>query len=474
MQTQCNANQLTIKGLFNLGRRKVVVDDSAGQVTSDAGGLLLREVAHGSGLLRRFADCFEDHRRQDWIEHSVLELVAQRVYGICLGYEDLDDHDRLRSDPLLAALVGKTDPEGKNRRRKVDRGKALAGKSTLNRVELTPKDANCAHRYKKVVYDEDKLKAAFVDAFIDAQKSPPKERLILDIDPTDDRIHGHQEGRFFHGYYGCHCYLPLYIFCGDDLLWSELRTSDGDATKGTLPAVKFIVERLRQKWPEVSILLRADSDFSRDELMNWCEENNVDFVFGLSRNARLQRKIHKTLKRARRCYVKTHKAARRYRSFRYRTLKSWSRSRRVVGKAEYLKKGANPRFVVTSLAEKDFDPQTVYENIYCARGDMENRIKEQQLGLFADRTSSHTIRANQLRLWFSSMAYVLMQTLRRVGLCGTQLEKAQMWTLRQRLFKVGALIHISIRRFWVRLSSHHPMVPLWPKILHQIEAAYPR
>ncbi len=472
MQTECTDKQLTIKGLHDAGRRKVVVDDSGGHVSSDAGGLLLREVDQATGLIRKFSECFEDYRREDLIEHTVPELLAQRIYGICLGYEDLNDHDRLRSDPLIATLVGKADPEGKTRRCKRDMGKALAGKSTLNRVELTPKKADATHRYKKVVYDEAKIQRFFVEAFMDAQQTTPSE-LVLDIDPTDDRIHGKQEGRFFHGYYGDYCYLPLYIFCGDELLWSELRTADASAAKGARPALAAIVACLRERWPNVRIVVRADSDFSTDDLMNYCESHDVDYVFGLARNARLLRKLHKPFKKARRRFVKTQAAARRYTSFRYRTRKSWSRARRVIGKAEYLRKGENPRFVVTSLSKNAVDPKTVYERWYCPRGDMENRIKEQQLGLFADRTSSHTMRANQLRLWLASMAYVLMQTLRRVGLRGTALEKAQVWTLRERLLKVGAVISFSVRRLWVRLSSHHPLLPLWPRILARIAAAYP-
>jgi hypothetical protein len=471
MQTECSNGQQVIKGLEKLGRREVFVDDSGGQETSDAGGLLLREVASSSGMLRRFAECFEDHRKPELTEHTVLELIGQRVFGVCLGYEDLNDHDRLRSDPLIAALVGKLDPEGKNRRRTADRGKALAGKSTLNRLELTPKNANAASRYKKVVYDEEALKAFFVEEFIRSQRQQPKE-VVLDIDPTDDRVHGHQEGRYYHGYYGDYCYLPLYVFCGEELLWSELRTADKGASKGALPAVKLIVERLRRRFPKVRIVLRGDSDFSRDELMSWCEQHDVDFVFGLARNARLVKKLHKRLKTARRQYVKTGQSGRVYKSFGYRTHKTWSRSRRVVGKAEYLRKGPNPRFVVTSFGPQDYDSQSLYETLYCARGDMENRIKEQQLGLFADRTSSHTLRANQLRLWFASMAYVLMQTLRRVGLRGTPLARAQVWTLRERLLKVGAVISVSVRRFCVRLSSHHPLVPIWPKVLQQVAANY--
>lgn len=457
MKTECTVKQIEFKGLE---KREVVAEFSGVHVTSDAGALLLREVEQSHKILGQFARCFEDHRNPAWIEHSVLELISQRVYGICLGYEDLNDHDRLRSDPLLATLVEKTDPSGQNRRQKRDRGKACAGKSTLNRMELTREAVGDRERYKKISTDAEAIKRCFVDLYIQGETPPPKE-IILDIDTTDDTIYGHQEGRFFHGYYGDYCYLPLYIFCGDAPLWMELRSSNIDGACGAKEAIAFVVERIRRAWPDVHIVVRGDSGFCRDELMSYCETEGIDYVFGLSKNERLLKRIEKALKKSRRRHAKTHQSSRRYIEFQYRTLKTWSKARRVVGKAEHLAKGPNPRFVVTSLSNAVHRKQDLYEHVYCARGDMENRIKEQQLGLFADRTSTHTLRANQLRLWFSGIAYVLMRTLRRKALRHTELASAQVWTIRERLFKIGAVVKVSVRRIWIQLSSHYPLRDLF-------------
>ncbi len=468
MHTQCIPEQLEFQGL---GNRKVVTDFSGGRITSDAGGLLLREVEKGAGILRGFADCFVDHRAPELVEHSVLELVSQRVYGIALGYEDINDHDELRRDALLATLVGKTDPTGKDRIRERDQGFPLAGKSTLNRLELAPADTETTNRYHKIVCRPDAVDRFFVDTFLNAYPKPQK-RVILDFDATDDPLHGDQEGRFFHGYYGCYCYLPLYVFCDDHLLCARLRPSDIDAAKGSLEELVRIVGQIRDRWPDVQIIVRGDSGFARDDLMTWCEDNGVDYIFGLARNNRLVKMIVKQLKKAKKRFWKTGRAARCYRDFRYRTLKSWSRTRRVVGKAEQLSKGENPRFVVTSLSKQEFAAQELYEDLYCARGDMENRIKEQQLGLFADRTSSTMFFANQLRLWFSSVAYVLLSELRRVGLKGTELARAQCSTIRTKLLKVGALVSLSIRRVWVRCASGYPYQRIFAMILANLRTHY--
>jgi hypothetical protein len=393
------------------------------------------------------------------------------VYGIALGYEDINDHDDLRHDRLLATLVGKTDPTGADRLREQDRGFPLAGKSTLNRLELAPAGVESKHRYHKIVCQPEKVDRFFVDTFLDANPRRPK-RIILDFDATDDPLHGEQEGRFFHGYYGCYCYLPLYVFCGDHLLCARLRPSNIDASYGALDELMRIVGRIRERWSDVQIIVRGDSGFARDDLMSWCEDNGVDYIFGLARNNRLVRRIRKQLNKAKKRHWKTGEPARYFRDFRYRTLKSWSRTRRVVGKAEQLSKGENPRFVVTSLAKEDLAAQQLYEDLYCARGDMENRIKEQQLGLFADRTSSTMFSANQLRLWFSSVAYVLLSELRRVGLKGTALARAQCSTIRTKLLKVGALVSLSIRRVWVRCASGYPYQRIFATILANLRTHY--
>jgi hypothetical protein len=449
----------------------VVADFSGGRITSDAGALFLREVEMGTGILRRFAECFDDYRHPLLIEHTVPELVAQRVYAITLGHEDINDHDMLRGDALLAILVGKSDLTGAKRVRERDRGFPLAGKSTLNRLELAPADTASTHRYHKIVCRPEAVDRFFVDAFLDAYPKPQKT-VILDFDATDDPLHGEQEDRFFHGYYGCYCYLPLYVFCDEHLLCARLRPSNIDAAKGSLEELERIVGQIRERWLDVKIIVRGDSGFARDDLMTWCEDNGVDFIFGLARNNRLVKKIAKQLKKAKKRFWMTGRAARCFRDFRYRTLNSWSRTRRVVGKAEQLPKGENPRFVVTSLSKEQFATQALYEDLYCARGEMENRIKEQQLGLFADRTSSTIFFANQLRLWFSSVAYVLVSELRRVGLKGTELARAQCSTIRTKLLKVGAHVSLSVRRIWLRCASGYPYQGIFAKILANLQAHY--
>ncbi len=471
MKTQCNASQLEFHAL---GRRKVIGNFDGGNITSDAGGLLLRETEKQTGIVRQFAKCFKDLRDPHRIEHSIKELVSQRVYGLALGYEDLNDHDELRRDPLLAVLVGKEDPEGETRVRKQDRGKAMAGKSTLNRLELTPADpTETEKRYKKILMREEEIDRLFVEVFLQAHAEAPKE-IILDVDATDDPLHGNQEGRFFHGYYMNYCYLPLYIFCGESLLCARLRPSNIDASEGTVEELERIVEQIRTAWPEVRIIVRGDSGFCREEIMNWCESHEIDYVFGLAKNERLKAIIDKELQQAQRLYEETNKAARVYKDFYYETLKSWSRKRRVVAKAEYLDKGSNPRFVVTSIENQRMDVRTVYENLYCGRGDMENRIKEQQLWLFADRTSAGKMRANQLRLYFSSVAYMLMQALRRLGLKGTKMATAQCNTIRLKLFKIGAQVRISVRKVWVSLASGYPYLDLFHQIYRNLQALTPR
>jgi hypothetical protein len=452
MATECSSLSFDFQPL---GTREVTARFDGGTITSDAGGLLLREIEAKTGLLADLARCFDDFRDPELIEHSVADLVKQRVFALALGYEDLNDHDQLRADPLLATLVGKRDVTGEQRTAPRDRGKPLAGKSTLNRLELTPVGATADSRYKKIVARHQDLAAWFVEAFLRLQAEPPEE-LILDLDATDDPIHGHQSGRFFHGYYDSYCYLPLYIFCGAHLLLAKLRPADIDAAAGAVKQVAWIIEQIRQRWPQVRIILRGDSGFCRENLMTWCETNGVDYLFGLAKNQRLLKILGAELHTAQQCFAATGEPAREFKDFTYRTRRSWGRERRVVGKAEYLAKGANPRFVVTSLSAERFAAQELYEDVYCGRGDMENRIKEQQLCLFADRTSCQTMRANQLRLWLSSAAYVLVQTLREQGLKHTPLAKAQCDTIRLKLLKIGAIIRVSVRRVWFSLAESCP------------------
>jgi hypothetical protein len=450
----------------DLGSRQVLADFLGGRITSDAGALLLRELEAQLGLLESFARCFTDHRDPQRIEHSLVALLKQRIFGLCLGYEDLNDHDRLRHDPLLAVLAGVTDPLGEDRARASDRGKALAGKSTLNRLELTPVGADDDSRYKKIVAHMSRIENYFPEVFVRQQATPPS-RIVLDLDATDDPIHGQQLGRFFHGYYGHYCYLPLYIFAGDHPLAALLRPSNIDASAGCLPHLERVVGRLRQSWPQVEIVLRGDSGFCREYLMRWCEAHQVDFVFGLAKNQRLLRIVGKEMHEAKESFTRTQQPARVFKDFVYCTHKSWSRSRRVVGKAEHLAGDkANPRFVVTSLSESAFDAQTLYEQQYCARGDMENRIKEQQLYLFADHLPCETMRANQLRLYFSTVAYVVLRAFREFGLQQTPLAGAQCDTIRVRLLKIGAVVRVSVRRVVVSLSEAYP----WHELFGQVWA----
>jgi len=445
-----------VLGFHPLKQRQIRAQFDGGAISSDGGGLLLREVEKRIGILRQFAACFTDYRNPDLIEHTVQELVAQRVYGLALGYEDLNDHEELRNDPLLAVLVEKSDPSQE----------VLAGKSTLNRLELSKETASRKERYKKIVLDHGAVDRMLVEVFLEAHRETPKE-IILDLDATDDPLHGKQEGRFFHGYYGHYCYLPLYIFCGEFLLCARLRSSKIDASAGSVEELKRIVAQIRSVWSRVRIVVRGDSGFCREELMAWCEAEGVDYLLGLAKNERLKAEIAKEMEEAKAQYQETARAARRFKEFVYQTRESWSRARRVVAKAEHLEKGENPRFVVTSLSREVRPAQALYEELYCGRGDMENRIKE-QLMLFSDRTSTHYLRSNQLRLYFSSIAYVLLQMLRRMGLAGTELAKAQCSTIRLKVLKIGALIRITVRKVWVSLAGGYPYVTLFRQVYEKL------
>ena len=455
-QTECNHPPLLFPELC---ARTVVVDFEAPRVSSDGGGVLLGRLDRSYGYLMRFAACFTDFRDAGSIEHSTLELLRQRVYGIALGYEDLNDHDTLRADPLLAALCGKRDPTGQDRLREKDRGHALAGKSTLNRLELTPPDAGAGARYKKIVADAAALEDLFITEFV---RSLPRDttRVVLDLDATDDPIHGQQEGRFFHAYYGDYCYLPLYVFCGDWPVLAWLRPSDRDAAWGAVDKVAKIVAALRRKFPRLKIILRADSGFCRDELLRWCELHGVNYLCGLARNAVLERKLQSPLAVARqKSQAQEGAAARVFCQFTYRA-KKWHAPRWVIGKAEWTQGEANPRFLITNLSPLEFEAQELYEKEYCGRGNMELRIKEQQLDMFADRTSTEGLRSNQLRLWFSTLAYLLVNQLRRVALRGTELAVATCGSIRLKLFKIGALVRVSVRRVRVSLSAAWPRAAL--------------
>jgi hypothetical protein len=427
--------------------RRVVAAFDGGAITSNAGALLLGATDRAINLVGRFAACFRDARMPERVEHDITTLVGQRIFGIALGHEDVVDHDQLRHDPVLAVLAGKLAA----RRRDCA---PLAGKSTLNRLEHAP--AGEPGRYHRIGHDAAAIEGVFVDLFLEAHRKAPPRQIILDLDATDVPLHGHQEGRFFHGYYDAYCYLPLYVFCGRHLLAAKLRRADIDASTGAVEEVARIVRRIRACWPRVRILLRADSGFAREALMAWCEANRVDFLFGLARNARLVEEIAIDLAWAEDEATRTGRPARRFRDFRWSTLDSWSRRRRVVAKAEWTRGEANPRFVVTSLKPAEAEARTLYERIYCARGEMENRIKECQLDLFAGRASAATMRANQLRLWFASMAYVLLCALRRIGLAHTQFATATCGTLRLALLKIGAQVRRSVRRVAIAMASGHP------------------
>ena len=445
--TECTQESFAFAAHFS---RRVVAQFDGAWMTSDGGGLLLRRTEHKIRLLPRVAACFRDGRDPARVEHRLPEMLAQRIYGLALGYEDLNDHEQLRHDPLLALLAGQREPD-----------QPLAGKSTLNRMELTPEGAKAAadDRYHKITYSPAQLDALLVDIFLEAHSVPPAQ-IVLDLDATDTPLHGQQEERFFHGYYGEYCYLPLYIFCGEHLLCARQRASNQDASAGAREEVERIVGQIRRQGPQVQIILRADSGFCREELMAWCESQRVDYVFGLARNERLEAEIAALLAQAQNQHQQTKQAARVFGEFAYQTRTSWSCARRVVAKAEYLDKGPNPRFVVTSLGAETWAARELYEQLYCARGEMENRIKE-QLSLFADRMSTATLRANQLRLHLSSLAYVLVHALRRLGLAATEWARAQVNTIRLRLLKIAAEVRLSARRICLRYPRAYPWKPLF-------------
>jgi len=455
--TECNPTELRAKAP---GRREFVARFDGGEITSDAGALLLGAVEKRRRILCRLAGCFADHRSPNRIEHTVEEIVSQRVLAIALGYEDVNDHALLRFDPLLAALAGKDDPQNK----------PLAAPATIHRLELSHPELAEEDRYCRISLEPDAVDHLLIDLFLEAHDEPPEE-IVLDLDATDDPIHGKQQGRFFHGYYDCYCYLPLYIFAGDHLLCARLRTANQDGAAGSKEELERIVGRIRKAWPKTRIIVRADSGFCREWLMRWCEKEKVDYVLGIAKNERLKAAIETDLEEARLLHERTGKPARLFTDFSYRTLNSWSRSRRVIGKAEHLDRGSNPRFVVTSFSEQQWEAQELYENLYCARGEMENRIKEQQLHLFADRTSACVMRANQIRLYFSSFAYVLLSELRRIGLAGTEMARAQCGTIRLKLLKIGARVRVTVRKIWIAMSESWPHREILLHAWHRLRPA---
>jgi hypothetical protein len=429
-------------------RRSVVAGFDGGDITSNAGALLLGQVDLGLGLMRRFARCFKDRRDPRYVEHRIETLVGQRIFGLALGYEDLNDHDELRKDPTFAVLMGKLKPVLRSD------CEALAGKSTLNRLEHTPKRK--AAKYHKIDCDGELVDALLVDLFLEAHERAPRE-IVLDLDNTDIPLHGGQEGRYFHGHYDEYCYLPLYVFCGRYLLLARQRLANVAGSDGAVEEMAAIIQQIRRTWPKVRITLRADSGFANDGLMSWCEANRIEYVFGLKRNPRLEATLVDELAAAKRQCLASGTPTRFFRDFDYRTLDSWRRARRVIGKAEHTPDGSNPRFIVTSLKRtgRPDHGRALYEAFYCARGEAENRIGE-QFELFAHRASSATISANQLRMWFSAMAYVLVDTLRRVGLRHTQLADAAVHTIRLKLLKLGAQVRTSVRRIHFAIASGCP------------------
>ena len=440
--TECTRQPLLFS---SLGRQKIVADFDGGQLTSDAGALLLREVDRRIGLTRALADCIADPRDPAKIRHDLRRMLIQRILGMALGYEDLNDHQILRDDPLMAVLADqRPDPQG-----------PLASPSTLCRFE------NAITRESLV-----RMSRVFVEQFLASYQEPPKE-IILDFDATDDLVHGNQEGRFFHGYYDHYCFLPLYVFCGEHLLVAYLRPSNIDPARHARGILRLLVNRIRQDWPDTRIIFRGDSGFCRWKLLRWCEGHGIGYVVGLIRNPVLERRAARHMKAAERAFERTGEKQRRFHEFRY-AAQTWDRKRRVILKAERLSQGPNCRFVVTNLADS---PREIYDGRYTARGDMENRIKEQQLELFADRTSCHAFAANQFRLLLASAAYVLLEHLRRVVLAGTELSRAQAGTIRLKLLKVAARVITSVRRVVFHFSSAYPYQALFRLLVARLTAS---
>ncbi len=447
----------------DLGARQVVADFSGGFLSTDGGALLLRQVDAHLGLTQSLAQCFKDQRDPIWVDHSVQQMVAQRIYGLAQGYEDLNDHQRLRLDPLLAAACGKEDPLGEDRVNPAFRGIALAAPCTLNRMELSNNKSDRCH---KLPHDPAKIEACLLQMGARCLPKRAKE-VVLDLDAMGHRLHGLQEGRHFNAYYDDYCYLPLYAFVGDFPLWAQLRTADHEAAYGVVPALEKIVAAIRQRCRKARIIIRGDSGFCREEIMAWCEQQwQVYYCLGLAQNSVLLEKLEPALWAARIRHCLSGATVRVFSQFEYQTQKTWSRARRVIGKAEIMTGGENPRFVVASLPEGGFpgDPDRgrftaarLYEEMYCARGEMENVLKQQVLDLQADRMSTHHLASNQFRLWEAAFAYLLLERVRTQGLADTELERATVGSLRLKLLKVAAQVSVSVRRVYVQLCSAFPL-----------------
>ncbi len=463
----------------DLGSRNVVADFSGGRLSSDGGALLLRQVDLNLGLTQSLAQCFCDTRQQVYVDHSVRQLLAQRLYGLALGYEDLNDHHRLRLDPLLAAACEKLDPLGQDRFNPAHRGIALAGASTLNRLELSNNKSTRGH---KLWHDPSRIEACLLQMGV---RCLPKhaEEIVVDLDAMGHRLHGMQEGRHYRAYYDAYCYLPLYVFVGDIALWAQLRTADKDAADGVIAALEKIVTAIRERCRRARIIVRGDSGFCREEIMVWCESHEVYYCLGLAQNSVLVGRLGPALANAQIRWCLSGAAnVREFAQFEYQTVKSWSRARRVIGKAEVTAQGRNPRFVVTNLpaqgfkGEEDttrFTSARLYEELYCARGEMENMLKQQTLDLRADRMSTHYLASNQLRLWLATLAYLLLERLRALGLAGTDLAKATAGSLRLKLLKVAGQVRVSVRRVHVQLSSAYPMQALFRRCHRRLMALTP-
>ena len=464
--TDCNAQPLLFQ---DLGSRKVVADFSGGTLSSDGGVLLLRQADASLGLTHRLAQCFQDGRAQVYVDHSVRQLVAQRTYGLALGYEDLNDHEWLRLDPLLATACDKRDPLGQDRFNPAHRGVALAGASTLNRLELSNNKSTRAHKLR---HDPRQIEECLLQMGV---RCLPKraEEIVVDLDAMGHRLHGMQEGRHFSAYYGDYCYLPLYVFVGDFPLWAQLRTSDKGGADGVVAALEKIIPAIRQRCRRARIIVRGDSGFCREEILAWCEgQKDVYYCLGLAKNSVVVERLGPALAAAQMRWCLCGAAnVREFTEFEYQTIRgSWSRPRRVIGKAEVTAQGANPRFVVTNLpahrfkGDEDktrFTPARLYEELYCARGEMENVLKQQTLDLQADRMSTHYLASNQLRLWLAALAYLLLERVRTFGLAGTELAQATVGSVRLKLLKVAAQVRVSVRRVYVQLSTAYPLQTLF-------------
>jgi Transposase DDE domain group 1 len=454
--TECKQATLRFQ---EISGKRIEAKFDGGMVSTEAGALILRELCKKRGIFERLKNCFTDYRDAESIEHSVQALLEQRIYGLACGYEDLNDHDILRQDPVFQLLVGKL-PELEPK---------LAGRNTLNRLELSGQEMQAGERYKKIVCNDERMQEFFVEEFVRYAKRHKLKQIVLDCDATDVPLHGKQEGRFFHGYYGHYCYLPLYIFCEEFPLWAELRPSNIDASLGTEEALSKIVGQLRKRLKNIKIIVRGDSGFARDSIMQFCENSGIDYVLGLARNARLESELEDTMIEAKAKFKKTTSAARLFKDFQYKTLDTWSRTRRVIGKAEYLPKGPNPRFIVTSLSRSALKAAELYENCYCKRGEMENHIKE-QFQLFSYRLSSGVKRANQLRLWFSTLAYLILVLVKKYALKHTSLANAEVLSIRLKLIKLAAKITVSARRVYLSFAQGFPFQALFATALKNAAA----